>query len=168
MIRRPWNWKSKAHTVPYDLMTSSKHAQGRGKSGTPAQRVCSHLVPGEDAVNWVCVLKAICFLDLVDFVLHSKPLLHKGLVGDHELQILHHFTGRLYVYTFIVISGGEKKQPKCHNQCLPCKVLAKGAVNCPKRVWNGTRRPLDVTFVPSISLNSWPWVSVYFLRLGAL
>lgn len=64
---------------------------------TPAQCVWCHLVSGEDAVNWVCVLKAVCLLCLVDLVLHSKPLLHKGLVGDQDLQILHHFTRRVYV-----------------------------------------------------------------------
>lgn len=63
-----------------------------------------YLVPGDGAVHWVCVLKAVRLLHLVDFVLYSKPLLHKGLVGDHNLQILHHLTGCIYVHILIVIS----------------------------------------------------------------
>lgn len=64
-----------------------------------------YLVPGDGAVHWVRVLKAVCLLHLVDVVFYSKPLLHKGLVCDHNLQILHHLTGCIYVHILIVISG---------------------------------------------------------------
>lgn len=67
--------------------------------------VSCHLIPGEGAVDWVCVLEVVCLFHLADFVFHSKPLLHKGLVTDHNLQILHHLTGCVYVYVLIVISG---------------------------------------------------------------
>lgn len=62
-----------------------------------------YLVPGNGAVYRVCILKAVCFLHLVDFVFHSKSLPHKGLVGDCDLQILHHFTCCIYVYILVVI-----------------------------------------------------------------
>ena len=68
-----------------------------------------YLVPGDGAVYRVCVLKVVCLLHLVDFVLHSKPLLHEGLVSDHNLQILHHLAGCVYVYILIVISGQEQE-----------------------------------------------------------
>lgn len=64
-----------------------------------------YLVPGDGAVYRVCVLKVVCFFHLVDFVFHSKSLLHEGLVANHNLQILHHLTGCIYVYILIVISG---------------------------------------------------------------
>lgn len=78
-----------------------------------------YLVPGDSAVYRVCVLKVICLFHLVDFVLHSKPLLHKGLVTDHNLQILHHVTGFIYVYVLIVISGGKNSTPvNEQNKCF--------------------------------------------------
>lgn len=64
-----------------------------------------YLVPGDGAVYRVCVLKDVSFFHLVDFVFHSKSLLHKGFVSNHELQILHHLTGCIYVHILIVISG---------------------------------------------------------------
>ena len=69
-----------------------------------------YLVPGDGAVYWVGVLKVVCFLHLVNFVLHSESLLHKGLVADHDLQILHHLTGCIYVYVLVVISEQKKQQ----------------------------------------------------------
>lgn len=128
-IRRAKHMLCDVTTWWCDVETSSKRVRGWGKSGTPAQCVWCHLVPGEAAVDWVCVLKAVCLFYLVDFVLHSKPLLHKGLVGDDDLQILHHFTRRVYVYAFIVVSGGDKNR---HNVTI--SVLVKGAVNGPERV----------------------------------
>ena len=64
-----------------------------------------YLVPGDAAVDRVSVLKVVCFFDLVDFVLHCKSLLHKGLLCDYYLQILHHVTCCIYVYIVIVVSG---------------------------------------------------------------
>lgn len=68
----------------------------------------THLVPCDGAVYRVCVLKAVCFFHLVDFVYHSKPLPYEGFVRNHHLQILHHLTGCIYVHILIVISANKQ------------------------------------------------------------
>lgn len=99
-----------------------------------------YLVPGDGAVYRVCVLKVVCFFHLVDFVFHSKSLLHEGLVGDHNLQILHHLTGRIYLYILIVIP--EQKTLAINNRiiallldaCMKAHYLDEGGENSPKPI----------------------------------
>lgn len=64
-----------------------------------------YLVPGDAAVHWVCVLKAVCLFHLEDFVFYGKPLLYERFLTDHALQIFHHVTGCINVHIFIIISG---------------------------------------------------------------
>lgn len=68
----------------------------------------AHLVPGYGAVQRVGVFEVVGFFHLVDFVLDRESLLREGLVRDQNLQVLHHVTGRIYVYVLIVIPGGHR------------------------------------------------------------
>ena len=101
-----WKQPSTDHVKTANwLVTGAQTPTDHGIHPAHMTSLSLNLVPGDGAVYRICVLEVVRFFHLVDFVLHSKSLPQEGLVGNHDLQILHHLTGRIYVHVLIVISG---------------------------------------------------------------
>ncbi len=146
------------------------------KYSVTAGSVCvTYLVPGDGAVYRVCVLKVVRFFHLVDFVFHGKSLLHEGLVSDHNLQILHHLTGCIYVDVLIVIPGqmtldiNNRGSALLLDACMYPHYFDEGGENSPKPFYsecnNSDFRLFSIIEQLQYTLNVHFFANAVFLRL---